>query len=211
MTALVVPTVRSAQLGPWFRRHPGSALSVAAALFVAVLVLRLLAGSVSDAFSMLYALPVALVASTLGVRAGAGAGLLAIGLIGVWVAADDISLTPLGWMSRVVPLLLLGILVGRAADQVREAEEERRRMETSALLHQEAIEVNDTLVQGLAAARLYFEGGDVETGRRILDETIAQARELVSGLIRRADMGGRSVSVTGAPDTGPPPQRSPSP
>ena len=30
----------------------------------------------------------------------------------------------------------------------------------------EAIEVNDTLVQGLAAARLYFEGGDVETGRR---------------------------------------------
>jgi hypothetical protein len=89
--------------------------------------------------------------------------------------------------------------VGQAADQAGRAEEERRRLETSALLHQEAIEINDMLVQGLAAARLYFESGDVDTGRRILDETIAQARELVSGLIRRAEMGGQSVPVAGVP------------
>lgn len=204
MTVATLPPLRSSQLGPWFRRHPVSAVTVAGALFAAVLVLRLLSGNVSDAYSMLYALPVALIASTLGLRAGTLAGLVAVALIAVWVLEADISLTPSGWLSRVVPLLLLGVLLGQATDQASRAEEERRRMETSALLHQEAIEINDMLVQGLAAARLYFESGDVDTGRRILDETIAQARELVSGLIRRADMGRRSVSVSDDPSPRPP-------
>jgi len=203
MTVASPPTFGPPQLGPWFRRHPVSALTVAGVLFAGILVLRLLTGGPADAFSMLYALPVALLAIAFGLRSGALAGLAAVGLIAVWAIAEDVSLTPLGWLSRAVPLLLLGVLLGHASDQARRAEEERRRVETSALLHQEAIEINDRLVQGLAAARLYFESGDVDTGRRILDETIAQARELVSGLIRRADMGGRSVPVSGDPPTGP--------
>jgi glucose-6-phosphate-specific signal transduction histidine kinase len=180
---------------PWFRRHPAAALTVALALFVAVLTLRLVAGSPVDGFSMLYALPVALLASAFGLRGGALGGLGAVALIGVWAVTEHISLTVTGWTSRVVPLLLLGVLLGLAVDQARRAEMERRQLEGSALLHREAIEINDLLVQGLAAARLYFEGGDVETGRRILDDTIGQARDLVSGLIRRADMGGQTVRI----------------
>jgi hypothetical protein len=180
---------------PWFRLHPEIALLVAVALFGAILTLRLLTGTPLDAFSMLYALPVALVASAFGLRGGAVAGVVAVGLIVVWVGAQHVTLSPTGWASRVLPLLLLGVLLGQAVDQGHRAEQERRRLEGSALLHREAIEVNDLLVQGLAAARLYFESGDVGTGRRILDETINQARELVSGLIRRADMGGQSVPV----------------
>jgi hypothetical protein len=195
MAVAFAPISGSAQVGPWFRRHPALALGVAGVLFTGVLSLRLLAGSPTDAFSMLYALPVALLASAFGLRAGALAGLAAVGLIVLWVVAEHVSLTATGWTSRVVPLLLLGVLVGQAADQARRAESERRRLETSALLHREAIEINDMLVQGLAAARLYFESGDVATGRRILDETIGQARELVSGLIRRAEMGGRTEQV----------------
>jgi hypothetical protein len=174
-------------------------VTVAGALFAAVLTLRLLVGDAGDAFSMLYALPVALLANAFGLRVGLVAGVGAVAHIVVWTLVDDVTLSPTGWTSRAVPLLLLGVLVGQAADQAGRAEEERRRLETSALLHQEAIEINDMLVQGLAAARLYFESGDVDTGRRILDETIAQARELVSGLIRRAEMGGQSVPVAGAP------------
>ena len=34
--------------------------------------------------------------------------------------------------------------------------------------------------------------GHAETGTEILDQTIAQAHDLVSGLIRRADMGTRT-------------------
>jgi len=189
------PVPRPKYRDPWFRQHPATALTVAAALFGAVLALRLLAGSPLDAFSMLYALPVALLASAFGLRGGALAGLVAVGLIVLWVETQHVTLSATGWVSRVVPLLLLGVLLGQAADQARRAEVRRRQLESSALLHREAIEVNDLLVQGLAAARLYFEGGDVDTGRRILDETIGQAHELVSGLIRRADMGGRAVPV----------------
>jgi len=189
-----VPTPRHRD--PWFRQHPATALIVGVALYAAVLTLRLVAGSPMDAFSMLYALPVALLASAFGLRGGALAGVGAVGLIALWAGAQHIALTPTGWTSRVVPLLLLGVLLGQATDQARRVEAERRQLEASALLHREAIEVNDLLVQGLAAARLYFEGGDVGTGRRILDETIAQARDLVSGLIRRADMGGQTVRIS---------------
>jgi len=181
---------------PWFRRHPTIAVTVAVALFAGVLTLRLVSDDPADAFSMLYALPVALLASTYGVRGGTLAGVVAVGLIVVWAAARHVTLSPVGWTSRVVPLLLLGVLLGLATDQARRAEVVRRQLEGSALLHREAIEINDLLVQGLAAARLYFEGGDVETGRRLLDETIGQARELVSGLIRRADMGGQTVAIS---------------
>jgi hypothetical protein len=92
----------------------------------------------------------------------------------------------------VLPLLLLGVLLGHATDRERRAHEEHRRLEAAALLHREAIEVNDSLVQGMAAAKWSFESGQVDTGTRILDRTIADAHDLVSGLIRRADMGERT-------------------
>jgi hypothetical protein len=180
---------------PWFRRRPALALAVATALFVAVLVLRLTDGSSAEPYSMLYALPVALLATAFGLRAGAGAGLLAVGLIALWTVVDDVSLSAAGWASRAVPILLLGVLLGQAADRVRTVEGERRRLERAALLHREAIEINDSLVQGMAAAKWSLEAGQVETALRLLDQTISNGHELVSGLIRRADMGSHAEVV----------------
>lgn len=74
-------------------------------------------------------------------------------------------------------------------------EAERRELEAAALLHREAIEVNDSLVQGMAAAKWSLEAGSVDAGLRVLDDTIARGHDLVSGLIRRADMGGRTESL----------------
>lgn len=180
---------------PWFRRRPILALVVAGVLFVAVLTLRLLVGDAEDAYSMLYVMPVALVATAFGLRAGAAAGVIAVALIVIWALAEDVSLTPLAWTSRVVPMLLLGVLLGWASDRLQRAEAERRRLEAAALLHREAIEINDSLVQGMAAAKWSLESGRVDAGMRTLDETITQAHELVSGLIRQANMGGRTEHV----------------
>jgi hypothetical protein len=149
-------------------------------------------GSPVDAYSMLYALPVALVATTFGLRGGTVAGMLAVGLTVLWAVAQSVHLTPTGWASRVLPLLVLGVLLGHATDRERRAHEGRRRLEAAALLHREAIEINDSLVQGMAAAKWSFESGQVDTGTRILDSTIADAHDLVSDLIRRADMGART-------------------
>lgn len=48
--------------GPWFRARPQAALVVSVLLFGAVLTLRLADHAANDAISMLYTLPVALVA-----------------------------------------------------------------------------------------------------------------------------------------------------
>jgi hypothetical protein len=177
---------------PLSEPRPALVLTLAGILFAGVLTLRLLAGDAADAYSMLYAFPVALVATAFGMRAGAGAGLLAVALIGLWAVTDDVSLTPVGWASRALPMLLLGVLVGEATDRSHRIELERRSFEAAALLHREAIEINDSLVQGMAAARWSLEAGNTDAALRMLDDTIARAHDLVSDLIRRAGMGGRA-------------------
>lgn len=191
MTSSVEP-VAAASRGPWFRERPALVAAVAAALFGAVLWLRLLSGGPEDAYSMLYVLPVALVAVSSGLRAGTAAGLVAVALMVLWAVVTDVSLSPAGWASRVVPLLLLGSLLGDASDRLARADSERRRLEAAALLHREAIEINDSLVQGMVAAKWSLESGQTDVGLRTLSDTIVRAHALVSGLVRRAGMAGRS-------------------
>lgn len=194
MTASVHP-VASAMRGPWFREHPTAVLAVASVLFGAVLCLRLLAGGPVDAYSLLYVLPVALVAMSSGLRAGVVASMVAVALMVLWAVVADVSLSPAGWASRAVPLLLLGLLLGDASDRLARTEVERRRLESAALLHREAIEINDSLVQGMVAAKWSLEAGQTDLGLRTLSETITRAHALVSGMVHRAGMGGRSEQL----------------
>lgn len=191
---------------PWFRRHPGLALSVAGVLFAAVFLLCLPSDSPGDASTMLYVLPVALVAITAGLRPGTGSGLVAVALTALWALAKGVTLTPIEWAWRVAPILVLGVLLGHATDRLRNAQLECRRLEAAATLHREAIEINDTLVQGMVAATWAFDAGRTDSGKAILDQTILQAQELVSALIRRADMGTRSETLRATPDSPPPSQ-----
>lgn len=179
----------------WFRRRPPLTWATAGVLFVGIFALRMSGGTVEDAYSMLYVFPVALVAVAFGRRAGAAAGVLAVALIVVWAVTQDVGLDPLGWASRVLPILLLGLLLGDATDRLRRIESDRRRLESAALLHREAIEINDSLVQGMVAAKWSLEAGNVDTGLSTLNATIAQAHDLVSGLIRQAGMGGRTEQL----------------
>jgi hypothetical protein len=180
---------------PWFRQRPVVALGVAGVLYALVFSIRVLAGGPDDAYALLFVLPVALVAVTFGMRAGLAGGLVGVALIVVWVVVEDVSLSATGWASRILPLLFLGGLVGDASDRLRRADAEKRRLEAAALLYREAIEINDSLVQGMAAARWALEAGRLNAGLRTLELTIVQAEELVSGLIRQADMAGSSAAA----------------
>jgi len=168
---------------------------VATVLFAAVLVLRLLTGSIEDAYSMLYVLPVALLAVEFGLRGGLPGGLVTVGLTVLWVVVDDVSLSPTGWLSRLVPPLLLGVLLGQATDRLRRAEREQRRLARAALLHRKAIEINDSLIQGMAVAKWSLESHRIDAGVQTLDRTIADAQEMVSELIRDAEMDRRSEDL----------------
>jgi hypothetical protein len=180
---------------PWFRTRPALTLAVAGVLYAGVLLVRLLEGDATDAYSMFYVFPVALVATSFGARAGIAAGAVAVALVVTWVVAQDVSLTPAGWVSRAVPLLALGALLGSASDRLREAETERRALEATALLHRQAIEINDSLVQGMVAAKWALEAGQADAGLTRLGETITRGQQLVSTLIREADMSGRTEKL----------------
>ena len=47
----------------------------------------------------------------------------------------------------------------------------------------------------MAAAKWSLEAGNTEIALKTLDETIVQAHDMVSDLIRRADMGQRTESI----------------
>lgn len=178
---------------PWFRRHPAAVFVVAGVLFASVWLLRLFDGEPVDASTLLFTLPVALIAVAFGLRAGLAAGAFAVLLVVIWVVSTDTSLSAVGWISRCLPELLLGLLLGDASQRLQRAEAERRRVESAALLYRDAIEINDSIIQGLAAARWALEAGRTEAGLKTLEDTIVQAQDLVSDLIRQADRSGAST------------------
>lgn len=179
----------------WFRRRPVLAVITASVLFAGVFVLRVSDGGPADAYSMLYVFPTSLLAVAFGVRGGTVAGLVAVLLMLLWALTCDVHLSPLAWLSRAAPILVLGLLLGSATARARRAEIRQRETETAALLHQQAIEVNDSLIQGLAIARWTLEQGRVDDGMQLLDRTMSEAQSMVSGLIRRAGLNDRATSV----------------
>jgi K+-sensing histidine kinase KdpD len=174
---------------PWFRDRPGLTLGVAAALYAAVLGLRFSVHSVEDPITLLFCLPIALLAVAYGLRAGLFAGLSGVLLVAIWVSVEQLSPSVLGWATTVTPMLLLGVLLGDAVDRLRRSEEERRRLEAVAQRHRDAVEFNDSVVQGLSAAKWSLEAGRADRGLEIVTQTLDAAQDLVSELLRDADMG----------------------
>ncbi len=180
---------------PWFRLHPAVTVAVAAMLFAVILVLRIRADDPLAAYSMLYMFPIALLAVTFGRLGGVAGGLTAIALTAVWVLAGGEPLSVQGWLERALPFLVLGALIGDSSDRLREAEAERMRLAAAARMHQEAIEINDSLVQGMSAAKWAIEAGRTESGLAALEETIVRGHEMVSSLIREAGLGNNSAAA----------------
>lgn len=168
---------------PWFDLHPVLALSVAVVLFVVILVFSVTVDRTADSLSVLYVLPVSLVAFAFGVRGGLLAGAVAVGFLVIWSASSDLEFGVLGWVSRVVPLLLLGLLVGSSSDRIREARRAERYALAVALVQRDAAEINDSVVQGLAAAKWLLESGQVDRAMGVLDDTAEQAQSLVSRVL----------------------------
>lgn len=161
---------------------------VSAGMFVTVTAIRLAMGDdAAVAVSMLYTLPVSLVAMTWGRLAGVGAAVLAVALMGVWVLVANVDLSWVGWLSRAVPLVLIGFLLGDAGQRLGRAEHERVWAEEREQRHRQGVEINDSLIQGMAAAKWSLESGNLSAGLTILDDTIRRGQSLVSELIRDAE------------------------
>jgi diguanylate cyclase (GGDEF)-like protein/PAS domain S-box-containing protein len=100
---------------------------VAAVLFAAIFVLRTTVGTLADAISFLYVIPVIVVAIALGMRAGLVAGAIAFGLSSASALIADQPTSALGYLNRAMVFLFIGALVGRFADELRSLEAESNR------------------------------------------------------------------------------------
>lgn len=173
----------NAPIGPWFRRHPRLAVTAAMALFAAISVARFAGGDERDATLLLLVLPVALLALAFGLVAGAVAAVASVGVLTGWVLASEVDLSPLGWASRITPLLLLGVLIGHASDSQRRAEAIAARLAIIEERQREAAEINDTIVQRLAAAKWSFETGNDQEGLDVLESVMEAGQDLVVDLL----------------------------
>jgi hypothetical protein len=162
-------------------------MSVAGFLFLGVVVLRLTVPDAGEAASTLFLLPITLLAVASVRSAGLLAAFVALVLTGWWDWLSGADVSVIGWVWRGLPLLLVGGLVGDASDRLRSFEQHRRALETNALRHRQAVEINDTLLQCMAAAKWSIEAGRVQTGVEMLNETLTRGHSLVSQLIREAE------------------------
>jgi diguanylate cyclase (GGDEF)-like protein/PAS domain S-box-containing protein len=103
------------------------AIAVAAALFVAIFVVRTTIGTLADAISFLYVIPVILVAISLGTRGGALAGAAAFALSTASALIADLPTSAFGYVNRLTVFLFIGALVGRFAEDLRSLEAESTR------------------------------------------------------------------------------------
>lgn len=183
-----MPNAPVADLGPWFHRHPRLAVIAATGLIIAISVLRFATGDERDATSLLMVLPIALMALAFGLRAGALVALGSVAVLVSWVVATDVELSLLGWIARVVPLLLLGILIGHASDAQRRATQVATRLGLVEERQREAAEINDTIVQSLTVAKWSVESGNVEAGIDALEDVIEASQSLVVDLLAGLDI-----------------------
>ena len=183
MGATVHSTMIDHSQRPWFQRYPRLALTVSATLFAVIFLIRVSVGGTEDSISMLYVLPVALVALAFGFWAGVAAGFTAVGLLVGWAITLNVESSLLGWVGLVTPVVLLGALVGFASDRIRDADRAERYAAMVTVLQVEGAEVSDRIFQGLAASKWMLEVGDLERGLAVLEDTMVIAQGLVTNVL----------------------------
>jgi diguanylate cyclase (GGDEF)-like protein/PAS domain S-box-containing protein len=98
-------------------------LATAATLFAAIFTVRMVTGEAGNGASLLYVVPIVIVAVDLGRTAGIAAGLIGLGLFAVWAATEpDVGL--LAYAARGIAFLLVGGITGHMADRIRAAARE---------------------------------------------------------------------------------------
>ncbi len=100
---------------------PALTLAVAVALAVIIYALREVLPNPNEGVTNLYAIPIAIVAVRFGAWGGAAAALASLALFAEWeIANADVFVGPIGYASRGVAFLLLGVIVGRFARERQE-------------------------------------------------------------------------------------------
>jgi hypothetical protein len=155
---------------------------LAIGLFAAVFAARLTIHG-TEPITIFLVFPVALLAMAFGLRAGVAAGITALLLTVAWVEVEGVSLTAVGWLGRVAPIVLLGILVGWTTDREKAAARTKQALFEAHFRERQAAEINDSIVQHLAVAKWMMEAGQEDRGLAMLADTISTSESLVAAML----------------------------
>src|SRR6185312_963187 len=108
---------------PLSGRSEGPLLATVLLLYASIFVLRLLIEGPEQPASLLYTLPIALVAIEYGARAGLLAGGVALALFALYAGIENADISGFGWAARALVFMLIGGLLGRLSDRLRFAHE----------------------------------------------------------------------------------------
>jgi signal transduction histidine kinase len=169
--------------GPGRPRRP-AVLLVAALLFVAIFAMRLVVHDPGALVANFYAVPIALVAAELGLRAGLVAAAVAVGFVFAWGAVKGVHVGVLGYVARAAVFVMVGALVGRYSE-ARERDLASRR-EANRELRLRAAELersNEELYRAVRRLEAFAEiaravGGETDV-RRVLDLILDHGRGVV--------------------------------
>jgi signal transduction histidine kinase len=195
------------------RVGPQVMVVVAALLFAAIFAMRLVVHDPGALVANFYAVPIALVAAELGLRAGLVAAAVAVGLVFAWGVVNGVHVGVLGYVARAAVFFMVALLVGRFSER-RERDLAARRADTRELqLRAEELErSNQQLGQAVLRLEAFAEiarsvGGETDVERvlaLILDHGrgVVDARELAIYLRDSEEMGDPrlgKVSESGRP------------
>jgi len=164
---------------------------IATGLFAGVSVAGYFSDGSGEAIDILYSLPVALLAMSFGLLGGLVGAAAGFSLFTIFQLADGVGdIDATGWIARAAGLLLLGVLLGRATDQIKAGElrtlaeqEQRRLLQETAHRQVEALEISDSILQHLAAAKWMVERGEDKDAIDILTSTLVTGQRMVAELL----------------------------
>ena len=139
--------------------------------------------AVSDpvqAGAVLFVVPIAMLALSDGLRGGLTGAAAASILTAVWATADDIDLEVLGWTSRLVAFVVIGVFVGHFEDVA-------RRHVRRGLDEDYATELHDRVVQSLVLARYALE--ERGEANQHVDDALANAKAIISERMAEVEPG----------------------
>jgi signal transduction histidine kinase len=157
---------------------------VAALLFLAIFALRLAVHDPGALVANFYAVPIALVAAELGLRAGLAAAAVAVGFVFAWGAVKGVHVGVLGYVARAAVFFMVGWLVGRYSEARELDLASRRDANRELLLRASELErSNEELYRAVRGLEAFAEiaravGGETDVPR-VLDLILDHGRGVV--------------------------------
>lgn len=84
---------------------------------------------------------------------------------------------------------IAGLIVWKRNEDLRLRERDRDKLEAERLL-QEALQMNDTIIQGLAVATMAHELGEADQAKAAVEDTLEKARTFINGLMSELERKG---------------------